>query len=106
SRRRRVTTAANYPPPENTRQVTAKQLKRPPMSYINFLCKNLSKVHTPKNEFGARMVTAGISHYAEKVRWGFDILRTDKATGFDYNEDAHTPGLAALWTTELVNESC
>jgi hypothetical protein len=44
-------------------------------------------------------VTVGISHYAEKVRWGLDIKRSDPA--FDYVEDAHPPALASLFTTRL-----
>jgi glutathione S-transferase len=44
-------------------------------------------------------VTVGISHYAEKVRWGLDIKRSDPT--FDYVEDAHPPALASLFTTRL-----
>jgi len=49
------------------------------------------------------MVTVGISHYCEKVRWTLDSLRTTESGKYqlDYYESAHVPGLAACYTTLL-----
>lgn len=40
-----------------------------------------------------------------KVRWTFDILRNEPNNNFDYCEDAHVPGLAAVYTTELCSQT-
>ena len=93
-----------YPPPENTRQITADKIDRPPMSYIKSLCRTFGRVEPPPTSEGAataaRLVTVNVSHYAEKVRWGFDILAS-QPDRFAYVEDAHPPALNAIYTTEL-----
>ncbi len=97
-----------FPPPENTRQITADKLQRPPMSVIKGLCRIFGRVSPPPTSSGsalaARLVTVNVSHYAEKVRWGFDILAS-RPERFSYVEDAHPPALNAIYTTEL-DPSC
>ena len=97
-----------YPPPENTRQITADKLARPPMSFIKSLCNIFSRIEPPPKATGAaltaRLVTVNVSHYAEKVRWGFDILASQPEQ-FAFVEDAHPPALNAIYTTEL-DPSC
>ena len=99
-----------YPPPENTRQVPLSATEKPPLSYVKSLINTFSLVHPPppSSPHAARLVSVGISHYVEKVRWGFDIKSTTQsspssssASAFSYCEDAHPPGLAALFTTAL-----
>jgi glutathione S-transferase len=93
-----------YPPPENTKQVSLDQTLKPPLKYVNKLVKHFSLVHHPPvdTDSAARLVSVGISHYVEKVRWGFDIKSTQTASPtFGYVEDAHPPAIASLYTTRL-----
>lgn len=89
--------------PENTRQLTADMIRKPPMVYAAALCKAFGRVSHPPldSKRSARLVSVGVSHYAEKVRWAFDILAATDTHAFDYVEDAHCPALAAIYTTEL-----
>ena len=94
-----------YPPPQNTRQITFDNTLKPPLSYVNKVLKTFAIVYPPPTNTptSARLCTVGISHYAEKVRWGFDISSTNE--NFSYCEDAHPPGLAALYTTRMDKSS-
>ena len=102
-RRRLVRGASIFDVPENTRQITADMIRKSPMVYAAALCKTFGRVSHPPldSKRSARLVSVGVSHYAEKVRWAFDILAATDTYAFDYVEDAHCPALAAIYTTEL-----
>ena len=99
--RRLVRGASIVDVPENTRQITADMIRKSPMVYAAALCKTFGRVSHPPldSKRSARLVSVGVSHYAEKVRWAFDILAATDTYAFDYVEDAHCPALAAIYTT-------
>ena len=92
-------------PPENTKQVTLAKIKRGPLGKVSPLI-NLFSSTSPGENTRLRLCTVGISHYCEKVRWGFDLLENsgEEGGGFTYAEDAHPPGLSAIAVTEINSE--
>lgn len=87
-------------PPENTRQIPRERLQKGPLATASKII-NLFSYVDPPFPVNARLCTVGISHYCEKVRWGFDLLANTPSKSFTYHEDAHPPGLASLATTSI-----
>ena len=84
-------------PPENTKQITLSRIKSGPLNYVVPIIQYFSSNPHPPHK--VRLCSVGISHYVEKVRWGFTL------SGIDYIEDAHTPGLASIATTGIDAET-
>ncbi|GMH57348.1 hypothetical protein TrST_g8295 [Triparma strigata] len=84
-------------PPENTKQISLSRIKSGPLNYVVPIIQYFSSNPHPPHK--VRLCSVGISHYVEKVRWGFTL------SGIDYIEDAHTPGLASIATTTIDAET-
>jgi glutathione S-transferase len=56
---------------------------------------------SPNKTIPIRLVTIGVSHYCEKVRWALDIIESRSDNPYYYTEEAHPPGFHAFSTLEL-----
>lgn len=91
-------------PAENLRPTKTKHLNRGPFNFAKILIGTFQKSgrrHDHLKSEHVRLITIGISHYCEKVRWGLDLLESDPSSPFFYTEDAHPPALAAVTTLQV-----
>ena len=103
-------------PVENIRQTRPKDLKRGPLSVAKVLVDNFSSVEgrrdpstIPVQDGGVqktrhvRLITVGLSHYCEKIRWMLDLLEADPTSDIYYTEDAHPPAFTSFATVPASN---
>eukprot|EP00978_Attheya_sp_CCMP212_P034886 scaffold148928_cov53-Attheya_sp.AAC.1 len=97
-------------PVENTEPLLRNRMQGP-MRVAEVLVNAFSdptKQRTPpssRKTQHVRLITIGISHFCEKVRWGLDLIESDPDSALYYTEDAHAPGLAAFSTTDASNNT-
>ena len=92
-------------PPENVRPTPIRGPFKTAKSLIEFFSTNERKRDPPgpNKTKHIRLITVGISHYCEKVRWALDLLESDPSNPYYYTEDAHPPALQAIATNEASN---
>jgi glutathione S-transferase len=92
-------------PPEDLKTTNPKSLQSGPLAVAAFFINAFSTVRksrpvAPKKTKHIRLITIGVSHYCEKVRWMLDMLEQDATSPFYYDEDAHPPAFHALFTLQ------
>lgn len=94
---------SNQLPVENIRQTRAKDLTRGPFKVAKTLVDAFSSTGrrpapSPTKDQHIRLISIGLSHYSEKVRWALDLLEADPNTKLYYTEDAHPPAFQSFAT--------
>lgn len=115
-RRQQQPPAVSSLPVENIRQTRTKDLTRGPLSVAKTLVDSFSSVKgrrsptsIPVEDGGVaktrhvRLITVGLSHYCEKVRWSLDLLESDPKSDIYYTEDAHPPAFTSFATVPASN---
>ena len=95
-------------PVENIRQTRSKDLTRGPFKVAKTLVDAFSSTGrrpapSPTKDQHVRLISIGLSHYSEKVRWALDLLEADPNTQLYYTEDAHPPAFQSFATVPASN---
>jgi len=90
-------------PVENIRQTRSKDLARGPFKLAKTLVDAFSSTGrraapSSTKDQHVRLISIGLSHYSEKVRWALDLLEADPNSRIFYTEDAHPPALQSFAT--------
>ena len=95
-------------PVENIRQTRSKDLTRGPFKVAKTLVDAFSSTGrrpapSPTKDQHVRLISIGLSHYSEKVRWALDLLEADPNSKLYYTEDAHPPAFQSFATVPASN---
>lgn len=95
-------------PVENIRQTRSKDLTRGPFKVAKTLVNAFSSTGqraapSPAKDQHVRLISIGLSHYSEKVRWALDLLEADPNSAVYYTEDAHPPAFQSFATVPASN---
>mmetsp|Transcript_28051 Transcript_28051/g.81086 ORF Transcript_28051/g.81086 Transcript_28051/m.81086 type:complete len:387 (+) Transcript_28051:85-1245(+) len=102
------TEAGSSLPVENIRQTRSKDLTRGPFKVAKTLVDAFSSTGrraapSSTKDQHARLISIGLSHYSEKVRWALDLLEADPNSRLYYTEDAHPPAFQSFATVPASN---
>jgi glutathione S-transferase len=99
-------------PPEDSEKTSPKLLQSGPLAVARFFINTFSTVrkspapvNTPSKTKHIRLITIGVSHYCEKVRWMLDMLENDASSPYYYDEDAHAPAFHAQFTLQASHNA-
>ena len=92
-------------PPENIRPTPIEGPFKTAKRLVEIFSTN-HRQRDPPSPFKTRhirLITVGLSHYCEKLRWALDLLESDPKNPYYYTEDAHPPALQAIATSAATN---
>lgn len=103
------TTASNNLPPEDLKTTPRSTITFGPLAVarviVNLFSTNLNTRNPPSpgKTHSIRLITIGVSHYCEKVRWGLDLVESEQENPIYYTEDAHPPPFCSFATLPVSN---
>jgi len=96
-------------PPENLKTTPRSRIIFGPLGVARVLVNLFSTNEhqrappSPAKTHSLRLITIGVSHYCEKVRWGLDLVESSPESPIYYTEDAHPPPFCSFATLPASN---